>query len=121
MPTCPELEILDAIYCGNLPKVEALSKLIDYRSLHSDQDATLLHAAALSGHAEIVSFLLGLGLSVTKRTKDGSTALHYAAKGDLLPGAYAWFAPEDPWLRCDPKLKDSAVPPITTLLRQQGL
>lgn len=40
---------------------------------------TPLHIAARSGRLDIVQKLIDCGVSVTTRTKDGSTALHYAA------------------------------------------
>ena len=73
-------EVWDAVSIGNLSVVkQALVSGIDPNMKDPKSGGTLLAAAALMGHTEIVSLLLEHGGDVNARSKDGGTALHAAA------------------------------------------
>jgi ankyrin repeat protein/spore coat protein CotH len=73
-------EIWDAASNGNLNMVKrAIANGIDVNMKDPKSGGTMLAAAALMGHMEIVALLLEHGADVNARSKDGGTALHAAA------------------------------------------
>ena len=78
--TFPVEKLWDAASSGNLSVVkQAIANGIDVNMKDPKSGGTLLAAAALMGHTEIVALLLEHGADVNARSKDGGTALHAAA------------------------------------------
>jgi WD40 repeat protein len=71
--------LLHAIQAGESAAfVKPLAQEVDLYGLEPEQQQTLLHAAALAGHATLVKRLLGTGADTCATDDDGSTALHLA-------------------------------------------
>jgi ankyrin repeat protein len=47
---------------------------------------TALHLAVLGGHEKVCEVLVGNGADVDKRSKEGKTALHFAAINGIIYG-----------------------------------
>lgn len=74
------LPLMAAALAGNIDVVKSLQlKGVDLDTLTVGNGYSALHFAALSGHADLIDFLLGHGLDPDVRDNDGDTPLHFAA------------------------------------------
>jgi ankyrin repeat protein len=81
--TFPQEALFSPSRNGNLPLVQALLRNMSFNKpiVSNKYKETALHMAAGGGHTAIVVLLLGQeGYEINAVTKDGCTALHYAAR-----------------------------------------
>ena len=68
--------------------IDIAQSLMKSNKIDTDNDANILiqtlHLAAMSGHVEVIKYLIQNGVSVDAKDYYGATALHYSAEGGHL-------------------------------------
>lgn len=88
------LPLHDAAKRGNLEQVSDLLNTSKGNTDMLDSNGySALHTATLSGHPQVVGFLLDHGATVNMATPTGRTTLHFACEyGHITPEAYQRIA-----------------------------
>lgn len=81
--TCPKCSPQDKSHSSSCSSIST-NKIVDVNATNSE-GITMLHAAAQTGNADLVDFLLSQGATIGKRNRRGETALHLAVLSENPP------------------------------------